>query len=306
MKALKKGVSPVIATLLLILIAVAAAVLLYTWVSSLSANVAGSKVTGKTLAVIQATWALGNSVKDGYLSAKNFTANRPVLIISFKAPPAVVGGQGAGMNLITLDNVDVIYAGRVICHYSAFALSAWDVQHTGATTGFSVPKVSGLDFGGYVGNTIGTLDGNDTYAPGGIVVNNRTKADDPADFNKVGYAFYDNATTSNLAFDKNVPFATIVAQVWNVQYVSNQKVETYFNSTNANIRFDRWTGDYLAYNTAKTNAIPTFDLAKVGQDDWSLVVWCPQVNPNVMNSVQVRIQFQDGSTWETMIPLTVQ
>ncbi|UXD22575.1 hypothetical protein IPA_06370 [Ignicoccus pacificus DSM 13166] len=303
---LRKGVHPIIATLLLILIAVAAAVLLYTWVSSLSANVAGSKVTGKTLTIIQATWALGNN-QTGISNVTVFTSDRPVLVISFKAPPAAVGGQGAGMNLITLDNVDVIYAGRVICHYSAFALSAWDVQHTGASTGFSRTPVKGVDFGGYVGENIGALDGNDTYSPGGIAVNTRTEADNPTTFNQDGYAFYKVGDSSNAYFSRGIPFATIVAQVWNVQYVSNQKVETYFNSTNANIRFDRWTGDYLSDDTnSPFYYVPAFDLAKVGQDDWSLVIWCPQVNPNVMNSVQVRVQFQDGSTWETMIPLTVQ
>jgi hypothetical protein len=96
---------------------------------------------------------------------------------------------------------------------------------------------------------------------------------------------------------------TIVAGVWNVQYVSNTKVETMFNATQAIIRFDRWTGDYL---TGASNSVPLFDLGKVGQDDWSLVVWCKNVNPNVMNSVDVRIQFQDGSTWQTTVPLTVQ
>jgi flagellin-like protein len=299
MKALKKkGVSPVIATLLLILIAVAAAVLLYTWVSSLSANVAGSKVTGKSLTVIQATWALGNS--DKTLNQTVFKSDIPVLIISFKAPPAVVGPASPGLNLITLDNVDVIYAGRVICHYADFAQSAWDVQHTGSTAGFGGTTANGIDFGGFVGDQIASLDANDLYSPGGIVVNKRDQADDPATFNAKTYSFYATNDTTNIYFDKGVPLATVVSQVWSVQYVSNQKVETYFNATSANVRFDRWTGKFIYTD------VPTYDLAKVGQDDWSLVVWCPQVNPNVMNSVLVRVQFQDGSTWETTIPLTVQ
>jgi flagellin-like protein len=318
-KALRKGVSPVIATLLLILIAVAAAVLLYTWVSSLSANVAGSQVTGKTLTVIQATWAMGwndgstvNGLVDG---ASEFSADYPVLIISFKAPPATVGGGGAGSNLLTIDNVDVVYSGRVICHYNAFTLSTDDAQHVGTTAGGLAGN--GLLFTGYTGSDRSQDDSNDLMPPGGIVV---------------GIAdTYMNAAHGNVTVQSTAPsysqalfsasgyqapsFVTVVAGVWEVQYVSTNHVETNFKSTTATIRFDRWTGlggqqkfpYYDSTNSAVSQkTLDTFDLAKVGQDDWSLVVYCKSVNPNVMNSVDIRLQFQDGSTWSTTVPLTVQ
>jgi len=293
MRIARKGVSPVIATLLLILIAVAAAVLLYTWVSGLSANVAGSQVSGKTLTLIQATWALGSA--DTAAAATAFSPQKPVLIVSFKAPPAVVGGGGAGASLITLDNVDVIYSGRVICHYNAFALSTDDAQHTtttpaGGATGY------GVLFYGYYGTTQGAVDDEDLYSPGGIAVStNNTPT---------------NAAAGAVASGETIgvftdPFVTVVAGVWEVQYVTTQKVETNFRATNANIRFDRWTGEAVNADNSGNN-VDLFDLAKVGQDDWSLVVWCDKVNPNVMNAVDVRIQFQDGSTWSTTVPLTVQ
>jgi flagellin-like protein len=306
MKALRKGVSPVVATLLLILIAVAAAVLLYTWVSGMSANVAGSKVTGKTLTVIQATWAMGNAKSDAANPIDNtfFSADNPVLIISFKAPPAAVGGGGAGSNLLTIDNVDVIYSGRVICHYNAFALSAADVQHTATKVGAKIAK--GLVFGGYVGSTNGVLDNKDLYPPGGIVVNDIGKT--PANATGVGGGAVTTgayAAGVDFALGKfNVSLVTIIAGVWQVQYVSTNKVETYFNPTTATIRFDRWTGDYIWSDD--NTGVPLFDLGKVGQDDWSLIIYCTNVNPNVMNSVDVRLQFQDGSTWQTTVPLTVQ
>ncbi|ALU12286.1 hypothetical protein EYM_02110 [Ignicoccus islandicus DSM 13165] len=317
MKALRKGVSPVIATLLLILIAVAAAVLLYTWVGSLSANVAGSQVTGKTLTVIQATWAMGD-YRDG--TGAGFKVDYPVLIISFKAPPAAVGGAGAGQNLVTIDNVDVIYAGRILCHYAAF-LQSTDDQHTGSTAGGL--QSYGIAFAGFGGQTAGQLDGNDQLPPGGIVL---------AFANTQGVGAKGQVTDADLTDGITAPtgtttayiyatdgtntyttdsFATIVAGVWEVTYPSTNKVETNFKSTNAVIRYDRWTGSTLnvAYHdgtNAQQRAIDTFDLAKVGQDDWSLVIWCQKVNPNVMDNVDIRLQFQDGSTWETTVPLTVQ
>jgi flagellin-like protein len=299
MRIARKGVSPVIATLLLILIAVAAAVLLYTWVSGLSANVAGSQVTGKTLTVIQATWAMGN--KDKSITNTAFSADYPVLIISFKAPPAAVGGGGAGSNLLTIDNVDVLYSGRVICHYNAFAMSADDHQHTGTKVGQETAM--GLVFYGYGGANAGVLDNSDLYPPGGIAID--TSADlvnKPT--NAAAGQLVDGDTV--YAFFGNTSLVTIVAGVWNLQYVSTNKVETMFNPTTATIRFDRWTGEYLWKATAAGNAVPLFDLAKVGQDDWSMIIYCKNVNPNVMNSVDVRLQFQDGSTWSTTVPLTVQ
>jgi flagellin-like protein len=285
MRIAKKGVSPVIATLLLILIAVAAAVLLYTWVSGLSANVAGSQVTGKTLTVIQATWAMGDN-----------HANQTVLIISFKAPPAAVGGGGAGSNLLTIDNVDVLYSGRVICHYNGFALSTSDRQHTGSTAG----GITGyaLMFAGYAGSQPGKEDSSDAYPPGAIFVE---VSNTPGDF----VSYLTSPPTTKFTGTDN--FVTVIAAVWNVQYVSTNRVETYFTNTTATIRFDRWlgTGSRIAVG-GTTNEVDTFDLAKVGQDDWSMIIWCKNINPNVMNSVDVRLQFQDGSTWSTTVPLTVQ
>jgi len=297
---MRKGVSPVIATLLLILIAVAAAVLLYTWVSGLSANVAGSQVTGKTLTVIQATWAMGPN-NNTAVDKQTFSADTPVLIISFKAPPAAVGGAGAGSNLLTIDNVDVIYSGRVICHYNAFALSTDDKQHTGTTTGGL--SGYGFYFAGFSGNTYGALDPDDLFPPGGIVVATSNNPNIPAADGNVT----SGATVNGLVNLANTDsFVTIVAGVWEVQYVSNNKVETYFKSTTATIRFDRWVGSQVTTDSNGGGNPDLFDLGKVGQDDWSLVIWCKNVNPNVMNSVDVRLQFQDGSTWTTTVPLTVQ
>ncbi len=306
MKALRKGVSPVIATLLLILIAVAAAVLLYTWVSSLSANVAGSQVTGKTLTVIQATWARMFTDGSGTVAGEAAFGNMPVLIISFKAPPAAVGGGQVGNNLITIDNVDVLYAGRVLCHYASFHLSIDDKQHTGNTAGGA--SGYGLLFKGYVGDSAGALDANDLYSPGGIIVDASNTPGNAAAGYESGYVTSNYANGEDLA-----SFATVVAGTWQVNYVSTTKVETYFNATNAIIRFDRWiapvditNNNQVSIGQSGVNYIDTFDLAKVGQDDWSLVIWCRNVNPNTMNEVAVRLQFQDGSTWQTTVPLTVQ
>jgi flagellin-like protein len=297
----RKGVSPVVATLLLILIAVAAAVLLYTWVSGLSANVAGSKVSGKTLTVIQATWALGPAAVP--YTATAFSADYPVLIISFKAPPAAVGGSGPG-TLLTIDNVDVMYAGRVICHYNGWALSNGDVQHTGTSAGGL--NGTALVFAGYYGSTQGALDDNDLYPPGGIAISFTKSPKRGTGVLGPGAVSADYDGKPTTLGDKSQSFVTIVAGVWNVQYVSTDKVETQFSNTTATIRFDRWLGSSVTVSGDGKNSVPLFDLAKVGQDDWSIVIYCKNVNPNVMNSVIVRLQFQDGSTWQTTVPLTVQ
>ncbi len=312
MKALRKGVSPVVATLLLILIAVAAAVLLYTWVSGLSANVAGSKVTGKTLTLIQATWAMAFASGTATNPAPgDFDVNSAVLILSFKAPPAAVGSAGAGQVGVTFDNADVLYGGRVICHYSSWALSTDDKFHIGQDVGGATAY--GLFFQGYSGANEGVYDaGYDLQTPGGIIAE-ETKG------NTVPGASNTTTTASTLINPINIPasdsFATVVAGVWQVSYVATRYVETSFKNTTAVIRFDRFANSYLNRNTdgslttssaPGTDPIPLFDMVKVSQDDFAVVIWCKNINMNVMNSVDVRLQFKDGSTWTTTVPLGVQ
>jgi len=308
---MRKGVSPVIATLLLILIAVAAAVLLYTWVSGLSANVAGTQVTGKTLTLIQATWAMPYN-GTGTANAANFDVNDAVLILSFKAPPAAVGGAGSGKVGVTLDNADVLYAGRVICHYDSWAMSTDDAFHTGQRVGNANPAY-GMVLMGYVGTNVNVYDpGYDLRVPGGIVLGlNDTAGHAAANYVKEG-----GTVKNEVAIPQGDSWATVVAGTWEVNYVSTNYVETYFKPTNAIIRYDRFANQYLNYdattgalttsNTATGTSVPLYDNVKVSQDDFAVVIWCKNINMNVMNSVDVRLQFQDGSTWTTSVPLAVQ
>jgi hypothetical protein len=276
--------------LLLILIAVAAAVLLYTWVSGLSSSVTSQKVTGKTLTLIQATWAMPNTATT--LTPNAFTPTKAVLILSFQAPPAAVQGSSA----VTLDNVDVLYNGRVICHYADFALSADDAYHTGKPVGVD-NTAHALVFYGYYGQTPRNYDPEDLMIPGGISVTNVTTPTNAAG----GTVAYDT-TVKGVITNLN-PFVTVVAGTWEVNYVSTNYVETNFTSTGAVIKYDRFANAYLQPNL---NIIPLFDKVTVSQSNFALVIWCPNVNPNVMGQVTVKIYFPDGSSWSTKVPLSIQ
>jgi flagellin-like protein len=335
-KALRKGVSPVIATLLLILIAVAAAVLLYTWVSSLSANVAGSKVAGKTLSLIQATWATS------YMSAPNYGQQQMVfdkgivLIASFQAPPSVVkGGQQAGYATITIDNVNVLFNGKVICGYNQIAASIDDSFHIGRTMGTrnvedlatgaftaSSTKVAGVVVAGYGGLNLSTRDSStsdvDALVPGLVLF---TTSDAPgnaaygkaqyagnATINGVENAVYGNVSTAYFYPAKD-SFVTVIAGTYETNYVATDYVETNFKPSGAKIVYDKWMSNYV--NVAEDGngnnyQADLYDLVKVSQGAWTVVAYCPNVNINTMSSATLQIQFADGSTWEQSIPLTVQ
>nr|5KYH_A Chain A, Iho670 [Ignicoccus hospitalis]5KYH_B Chain B, Iho670 [Ignicoccus hospitalis]5KYH_C Chain C, Iho670 [Ignicoccus hospitalis]5KYH_D Chain D, Iho670 [Ignicoccus hospitalis]5KYH_E Chain E, Iho670 [Ignicoccus hospitalis]5KYH_F Chain F, Iho670 [Ignicoccus hospitalis]5KYH_G Chain G, Iho670 [Ignicoccus hospitalis]5KYH_H Chain H, Iho670 [Ignicoccus hospitalis]5KYH_I Chain I, Iho670 [Ignicoccus hospitalis]5KYH_J Chain J, Iho670 [Ignicoccus hospitalis]5KYH_K Chain K, Iho670 [Ignicoccus ho len=302
-------VSPVIATLLLILIAVAAAVLLYTWVSGLSANVAGTQVTGKSLTLIQATWARPATNVGTTISKDSFDRSKAVLILSFQPPAQVLQGGQA----ITIDAIDVLYQGRVVCHYDSFPMTADDKYHIGQTIGGLT--AFGLVFWGFVGSTLSDFDAhNETLVPGGIIHGKSDLATQPA---ARGYLGGDKGVTGEvhpgekykpdilLSFDDQYPFATILAGTWEVNYVSTNYVETNFRNTSAVIKFDRFVNTHYSPDTQNNNGVPIFDVASASQSNFAVVIWCPNVNPNVMQSVDVKMVFSDGSTWEASVPLSI-
>ncbi len=328
---LKKAISPVIATLLLILIAVAAAVLLYTWVSGLSSQVTGQQVTGKTLSLISATWALGNYT-DGTPPTPDYRA--VVIIASFQAPPAAVGGQGGKFAEYVIDNINILFQGKPVCAYNLLAASADDRIHIGqamgtrnvanfGTTVSSSNKVAGVVAAGYSGTEVGTRDPSnndkDTIVPGYILFTTVDTYHAAAN----GTTVYAGATAApqNSVYGKvyangrtftqylypvgDQPFATVIAGVWQVNYVASQYVETSFKASGARIVYDRWASDYVTVNAIGAQA-DLFDLVHVSQGAWSVVAYCPNININTMNSVVLQIQFQDGSTWETTVSLQLQ
>jgi flagellin-like protein len=335
---LKKAISPVIATLLLILIAVAAAVLLYTWVSGLSSQVTGQQVTGKTLSLISATWALGkytdDNLNDGNPPTPDYT--KVVIIASFQAPPAAVGGQGGKFAEYVIDNINILFQGKPVCAYNLLAASADDRIHIGQTMGtrsvFNLGntvtdegKVAGVVAAGYFGSAPGTRDpttaDDDTIVPGYILFSTVTTPQEAAKGAVKAndtIASYDNAvygSQGDLGNGKyvypvaNEPFATVIAGVWQVNYVADQYVETSFKPSGARIVYDRWASSYvdIATNDGTTvTQADLFDLVHVSQGAWSVVAYCPNININTMNSVILQIQFQDGSTWETTVSLQLQ
>ncbi len=323
---LKKAISPVIATLLLILIAVAAAVLLYTWVSGLSSQVTGQQVTGKTLSLIAATWALGNYT-DGTPPTPDY--NSVVIIASFQSPPAAVGSQGGKFAEYVIDNINILFQGKPVCAYNLLAASADDRIHIGqamgtravanfATTATDSNKVAGVVAAGYAGSVAGTRDPStndrDTIVPGYILF---TTVDSPTNAAN-GTSIYEGATTLKSVYAHTEadatkylypvgtqPFATVIAGVWQVNYVASQYVETSFKASGARIVYDRWASNYVTITQNGAQA-DLFDQVHVSQGAWSIVAYCPNININTMNSVILQIQFADGSTWETTVSLQLQ
>ena len=161
----------------------------------------------------------------------------------------------------------------------------------------------GFYFMGYAGNKANQYDLNDTLVPGGIIIGasespyQNGAAGQATSQDEVGYVVMPTA-----------PFVTLVAGVWEVNYVSTKYVETDFKPTNAEVRFSRFAQNsiYISLSDGSTYNLPLFDLVQVSQDDFTVVIWCNNINMNVMNSVDVRLQFQDGSTWSTNVPLSVQ
>ncbi len=333
MKAIRKGVSPVVATLLLILIAVAAAVLLYTWVSGMSANVAGSKVTGKTLSLIQATWAGTYQINNGNDKPDTIAYDKGiVLIASFQAPAAAVGKQQAGYGQITIDNVNVLFNGRVICGYNLLAASADDRFHVGQTMGTrdvesvgnantttTTKRVAGVIMAGFSGTTVGTRDAadndHDSPVPGIVLFATVDTPMEAANGTTVfaGGTYVEGKDTRGgntyYFYPAKDAFATVVAGTYQVNYVATDYVETSFNPTGAKVVYDKWMSQYVnvAVDGQGNNyQADLFDLVTVSQGAFSVVAYCPNVNINTMNSVMLQLQFKDGSTWQTEIPLNVQ
>ena len=213
-------------------------------------------VPRRTLSLISAFWA------------SSFFKNRAVIVITLRSPLTF----GSPPAPIALDNVDVLFGGRVICHYDGFA--------------------SGLKFYGYVGSKRGELDAHDALVPGKIVIGKGSGAG--------GALTWEQVQNSSFLKLTDEPFVSVVPGVWEITYVSTIYVETNFMSTNATISLEKELYELSDYGAK------VFDEAKVGGDDWSLVIWCPNVDPNVMDSVVVRLQLNDGSTWEATVPLTVQ
>ena len=77
-------------------------------------------------------------------------------------------------------------------------------------------------------------------------------------------------------------------------------METNFKPSKAVLKFDKFTNNYYSTN------VPNFDQVSVSRDDFTVVIWCPLVNPNVMLGVDVKITFADGSAWQAVVPLSVQ
>jgi hypothetical protein len=296
-------------------------------------------VTGKSLSLIQATWAATYAY--GHIGLQLDFSKGVVLIASFQAPPsAVSGGQQAGYGVVTIDNVNVLFNGKVICGYNQLAISTDDRFHVGKTMGSRTAEtaanttattnnVAGVFVSGFAGYKHGTRDPSDFDAdspvPGLVLFATSDKVGHAA----AGYALNDSDYDIGIHdYTQGVvqggdwngytvgpaasAFATVIAGTYEVNYIATDYVETNFKPSGAKIVYDKWMSNYVdvaIVNPAGTQATlqaDLFDMVKVSQGSWTVVAYCPNVNINTMNSVTLQLQFADGSTWETNIPLSVQ
>jgi hypothetical protein len=174
---------------------------------------------------------------------------------------------------------------------------------------------------GYYGYSQGTRDPHandyDALVPGLVLFTTTDQHTDAA----YGSAEYNgtatingisNAVVGKIGNAKFYPadesFATVIAGTYEVNYVASDYVETNFKASGAKIVYDKWMSNYVgvANDGSHTYQADLFDVVKVSQGAWTVIAYCPNVNINTMNSVTLQLQFADGSTWSTNIPLQVQ
>ena len=97
-------------------------------------------------------------------------------------------------------------------------------------------------------------------------------------------------------------FVAVVAGTWEISFVGPNKVETYFNPTNATTTF---LGVSNVVEAIEGDKVRTFDVVKVRGDRWSLVIWCNKVNVNLMDKIEVILLFNGDSYMRVTVPLVV-
>ncbi|UXD22714.1 hypothetical protein IPA_07610 [Ignicoccus pacificus DSM 13166] len=236
-----------------------------------------------------------------------------VFVLSFMNPPK-----------IPLDSVEVRFGRRTICTYSYLVASVGSnvigtsvpqsrtVEDLKTGKPISVNKISGIVVSGYHGLSKREVDDKDSIAPG-IILFTTSDMGNSAVYSSASFAMLKKGILvgkigNTLFYSPYKPFATVVNGVLELVYVSRSKVETNFRKTNAIITFDRWAGRSVsvAYDGTHKYQADLYDIVGIKKDLWSLIVYCDNVNVNVMPQVTLRLTFIDGSVWSVNIPLAVQ
>ncbi len=260
-----KGVSTVVSELILIVLTIAIAGLLYAWTIALTQSVLQRGALGILPRVSSIGWFLGN-----YTNGQRY----PIIVVSFQSPGPV-----------TITGAEIIYGDKVVCEYSNFLPSASDLR-------------DGLRVAGFVGLRPKSYDPpvsyddptcHDVPYPGLILF--QTGRGGPTTITCSQLPSWGGVVSADGV--KAEAWATVAPLVINTLQIG-RAVETYALSSNALIQFQRMTSIAISPGYVGNTPLPTlyaYKEVKVGRGYWSLILWCPGLNPATYDQVKVRVYF---------------
>ena len=271
-----KGLSTVVSELILIILTIAVAGLLYAWTVTLTRTVLARGALGLLPKVTNIGWFLGNYTNGQYY---------PIIVISFQS-----------LSPITITGVEVIYGEKIICDYSSFLPSSSNVME-------------GVRVAGFVGSEPHNYDPPVTY-------DSPTCHDEPYPgllLFQVGKGEPTTITCDQLQQwggvvstdgTKAKAWVTVAPLVVDT-FQLGDAVETYALPSNVLIQFRRLTSTAISPGYVGDEPLPelyAYREVRVGRGYWSLVVWCPGINPAVYERVKVRVFFE-GMGVDVEVPI---
>ncbi len=271
-----KGLSTVVSELILIVLTIAVAGLLYAWTVALVQTVLQRGALGIMPKVIDAMWFLGN-----YTNGQAY----PIIVVSF---------QSAGP--VTVTGVQVIYEDKVICDYPGFLPSSSQLEEGIRVAGFVGLRAKNYD----PPVSYSDLGCHDVPWPGLILF--QVGRGGPVEvtclqLNEWGGVVSSDGTKAS-GWVTIAPISVSTLQI-------GDAVETYVTGTSTIIQFQRMTSLSISPGYVGSTPLPSLYLFKevrVGRGYWSLILWCPGVNPAVYDQVKVRVFFE-GLGVEVEVPI---
>ncbi len=268
-----KGLSPIVAELILIAISLLLAVFIYAWTMSIVNKLSTLKFM-RTIYPVSVSTPLTDCYGGSCLG-------QHVLIIL----------QFASTEQAQLGSISVSYEGSTVCALNAYVKS--------------VDAGRGLCLFGYYGSTRNALDGDDVPPPGAVFFG--TCSSIPSS-GSVSYLDSLNLATPSYSNEVAPPWATVVYGSWSTVPVSTNKVETDFVYSAGSLKFSNLYSSAVkvAYypNNSTWIELEGFKSVTVSGGSWALLVWCPNVNALTMDKVRVTVTI-NGMQTEVDVPLGV-
>ncbi|NPA85353.1 MAG: hypothetical protein GXO07_05050 [Crenarchaeota archaeon] len=267
-----KGISPIVSELILIAISVLLTAVLYVWTANLMASLAEFQFTKPLMpSSVQTFWADcygGRCSGLGVFVALQYTTQGGASVSS-----VVVKGGGAALCSIT--------------SFVPYAL-----------------EEPGMCAFGYYGNARAIADDADAPPPGALFLGRcnalpGTGSVDLATSLNLGVGRYGNAAAD--------PWATVLPGYVTVFQPAPTLVETEVQYTSTNAAFRNLKGDVAAiyYPINGTFArLPAYGTVTISSGTWTLLVWCPNVNALVLDSLAVEVTV-GGVVTRVLVPIGV-